>query len=31
VAKMYHKVEYLSQEMEFIKKIILADKDGKSK
>lgn len=30
-AKLVHQVAYLSQEMEFIKKIILAGKDGKSK
>ena len=30
-AKLTHQVAYLSQELEFIKKIILAGKDGKSK
>lgn len=30
VAKMYHKVAYMSQELEFIKKIILAGKEEKS-
>jgi len=30
ISKMYHQVQYMSQEVEFIKKIILADKDGKS-
>lgn len=30
-AKLVHQVAYLSQEMEFLKKIILAGKDGKSK
>jgi hypothetical protein len=31
VYKMYHKVAYMSQELEFIKKIILAGNEGKRK
>jgi hypothetical protein len=31
IEKMYHQVAYMSQELEFIKKIILAGKDGKLK
>jgi hypothetical protein len=31
VAQMYHQMVYMSQELEFIKKIILAGKGGKSK
>jgi hypothetical protein len=31
MSKMYHQVAYMSQEIEFIKKIILAGKDGKLK
>ncbi len=29
IYKMIHQIKYMSQELEFIKKIILADKDGK--
>lgn len=29
ISKMYHQVAYMSQELEFIKKIILAEKEGK--
>lgn len=31
MARMYHQLVYLSQELEFIKKIILAERGGKSK
>jgi hypothetical protein len=31
IAQMYHQIAYMSQELEFIKKIILAGKGGKSK
>ena len=29
ISKMFHKIAYMSQELEFIKKIILAGKEGK--
>ena len=31
IAQMYHQIAYMSQELEFIKKIILAGKGGRSK